>query len=113
MKKREKPDPSRPQLWYQPGKVAGVSESRDGFGPVFHSVGVWDDYGPRLRIFYPNGKAEWIPIFEENKWDSCCFNYKNTYHKNRLAKSMDQAKKLAKRFDKKEFQTKMRFISNL
>ena len=44
-KKRERPDPKRPQLWY-------------GYGT----------YGDRLRILYPDGRSEWSGSFYEWKW---------------------------------------------
>lgn len=48
--KNEKPDPKRPQLWFQPG--GGNYYNRE-----------------RARIIYPTGRAEFCADF--NFWPSC------------------------------------------
>ncbi len=93
--KKEKPNPKRPQLWHQHGLQAFWN-----IAPI--------KCGPRLRIFYPNGGAEWLLLGQSgsySKWSRPCWMW------HALAKT--NAHQAAREFDREIFFKPMEFVSNL
>lgn len=99
MKWNENIAKKRPSMWYQ-----------DGAGDLY-SI----NYGPRIRIIYPNGKIEWATLYKTYYGYSHSFNstpcyINNHYYCDHIPKNQTEAIALMNQYDERMYFHKAEFL---